>query len=102
MLTPDGATAILEMFAAQPLTIRVSDGESATAVAAAGLVGVQDGVLRLRATFGAGEANFEWRIREVLAGATVVDKDVTDFGRKAPGAEWDIDVELALRPDEEQ
>lgn len=53
--------------------------------------------LSLDATFGSDVANFEWVERRVVTREGVVlDIEREDGGRKAPGAEWTLYVELDL------
>lgn len=55
--------------------------------------------LSLDATFGSDVANFEWAERRVVTReGVVVDIEREDGGRKAPGAEWTLYVELDMRP----
>lgn len=55
-------------------------------------------VITLRATFGEGVANFEWRERGVVVGDILIDRTVSDQGRKASGAVWEAEATLSLRP----
>lgn len=55
--------------------------------------------LSISATFGSDVANFTWAERRVVTREGVVlDIEAEDGGRKAPGSEWTLYVELDLLP----
>lgn len=106
MLTPEGAKWMADWIVERLLAgswIVVSDGagESAVAtIAEARTVEVEGAYsVEATATFGEGEANFEWSKRSIkLADGTVIDADDTDAGRKALGAEWTYAVTIEVGP----
>jgi hypothetical protein len=100
MLTPEGATAILDMCTGLADEIKViavlgSNGEEAYRFAEQRVDGAS---LILSASFPAEEANFEWVAREVrTVKGVVVDRAEDDGGRKPVGAVWDIEVAIDLQ-----
>lgn len=96
MLTPAGQELLFDLLALDLAkgSIEISDGKK-SARASVEKSEVDDGVLKLVATFAADVANFEWRERRVVASnGNVIDKAVEDGGRKAAGAVWQCTVEL--------
>jgi hypothetical protein len=100
MLTPEGATAILNMCIGLADEIKVlavigPNGEEAYRFADQRVEGA---TLTLTASFPADEANFEWVRREVrTVKGTVVDRAEEDGGRKPVGAIWDLEVAIDLQ-----
>lgn len=86
------ATAVRERMGAATIEVADGQGESAQADAAVTVTGA---TIVLSADFGEDEASFEWRERRVLAqDGTVLDEELADQGRKAPGAIWTVEVTL--------
>lgn len=99
MLTPDGATAIWEALGEQ-YVLRVSDGTQ-TASTMATLVEIDNGTLTVEGEFVSGEANFEWRQRDVALVVPgqkdlTLDREQVDLGRKTEGSIWTISATLEL------
>jgi hypothetical protein len=101
VITPEGIALALEEIAEALRnggTLVVSDSVT-SASALISDIAIADGVLTATATFGEGEANFEWREHQIVAAdGTVIDKQPDDHGRKAQGAVWTLDAELELVP----
>jgi hypothetical protein len=92
-LQPQGVAQILEGG-----SLRVSGAQgSASAAFLPGFPALEGGDVLLRATFGAGEGNFEWSRREVLtAQGVVIDSEQQDLGRKTAGMVWTLDTRLIV------
>jgi hypothetical protein len=52
--------------------------------------------ITVSATFGEQDANFEWKVREVVLGGVVLDRDEADGGRKVSGAIWEARTVISL------
>lgn len=102
MLTPDGRSVVATLLS-QRLTgglIEVGDGNGSSAQAPMS-VEVDGEAVRCMAVFAADVANFEWRVRRVLDGASVlVDEEAEDFGRKA-GGEWVLEAVIEITAGQE-
>lgn len=100
MLTPVGLAWVTNLVstALAGAQLVVSDGEqSATAVVESVGIDEETQEVVLRATFGEGEANFEWRERYVqLADGTNVDALTEDQGRKAVGSIWVLEARIRI------
>lgn len=100
MLTNDGADLLANAVAAWLADARltVSDGSNSATASLDGPPEVDGSVVRLTATFTEQEANFTWSESRVQLGATVVDVERKDQGRKAPGAIWTHQHEINVGP----
>jgi hypothetical protein len=98
MLTPDGRSVLAGWVAAQLVgaELVISDGTTEARAPLSEPPLLDGPVVTLRAVFGEQEANFEWRQRGVVAGGELVDVDEGDFGRKAAGAVWTLEVPIEL------
>ena len=99
MLTPDGQRALAADTAArlEGGTVRVSDGSS-SAESPILAVTAQDGRVEVEAEFGGQDANFEWRVRELVASdGTVLDRTEADMGRKSEGSLWAVDATVGFQ-----
>ena len=97
MLTEDGRAAVAEALA-QRLeggSLEVVNGSQSARQAFDSSPEIADGLVRVAATFGEQDANFEWSERRVLdAAGTVIDAEKQDLGRKAEGAVMALTVEI--------
>ena len=103
MLTPEGQHALALDTAARFKggTVRVSDG-TASAEAPILEVSVSEGHVRVGAEFGGQEANFEWKIRELVGSdGTVLDRTLADMGRKSEGSVWTVDASVGFEAESE-
>lgn len=76
--------------------IIVSDGASQKAATTVTSIERDGATIRAVATFGEGEANFDWRERSLVVGDQVIDTEKEDQGRKVAGAAWTVEVEIDL------
>jgi hypothetical protein len=100
-LSPDGVQRLAELVREdlEGGTIMVGDGDGKTASAPIEMAFVDDGLVRVSATFGESDAVFEWRERAVLTKDGIVfDVETEDGGRKILGAVWDVEVEIEITP----
>lgn len=96
MLTSAGAELIWQAVNPASWSLAVTDGAQ-RAVKPVETATIDGEACVLACTFSGDEANFEWTAREVVASdGTLVDSEVEDNGRKAPGAEWRIEVVLTI------
>lgn len=101
MLTSEGAALLWSIITGastdQISALRVTDGITSATAELDEPARADENALILVATFGDGDANFEWRERLVISrDGVVVDREAQDLGRKAQGSEWTLEATLLL------
>lgn len=96
--TPEGLSWLARLLAeeAEQACIVVSDGGELRATARASSITPEGGQVTFTATFGEGDANFEWRKRDLVLGNVVIDSEEQDQGRKVTGTIWTVEVTIDL------
>lgn len=106
MLTHEGSKLLMQLALGDSTDtisgwrVRVSDGSQEAFAPLDGVVLADDegwSAANLTATFGELDANFEWTQRDIVSSSgVVVDTLIEDLGRKAVGAEWQVEAILQL------
>ena len=104
MLTEEGQNLVVSSMLSRiervgNVVLFVGDGSSEVEQELdAGFPRVEGGSIVFQATFGPGEANFEWRREGIRVDGQTIESEDVDAGRKATGSTWTTQVTIDLAP----